>query len=95
MVEDESQVEATAVSPPRRVLLISAGASHSVALLCKQAHSLNHASQKLAFFCCLDFYITFLACPFGSFAGSLKIWHLGSEKFVFLMGKLEPFTGLS
>ncbi|XP_057419618.1 ultraviolet-B receptor UVR8 isoform X2 [Lotus japonicus] len=33
MVDDQAQVEATAVSPPRRVLLISAGASHSVALL--------------------------------------------------------------
>jgi len=48
-MEDASEV----VAPPRRVLLVSAGASHSVALLSKQASISAHFSFCLACtFCC-------------------------------------------
>jgi hypothetical protein len=76
------EVEATAPSPPppRRLLLISAGASHSVALLCKLITIL-----KILTFLILIIFIILQTCPFDFFVMIMKICHLGCEKIEFLM----------
>jgi hypothetical protein len=76
------EVEATAPSPPppRRLLLISAGASHSVALLCKFITIL-----KILTFLILIIFIILQTCPFDFFVVIMKICHLGCEKIEFLM----------
>jgi hypothetical protein len=76
------EVEATAPSPPppRRLLLISAGASHSVALLCKLITIL-----KILTFLILIIFIILQTCPFDFFVVIMKICHLGCEKIEFLM----------
>jgi hypothetical protein len=76
------EVEPTATSPPppRRVLLISAGASHSVALLCKLITIL-----KILTFLILIIFIILQTCPFDFFVVIMKICHLGCEKIEFLM----------
>jgi hypothetical protein len=77
------EVEPTATSPPppRRVLLISAGASHSVALLCKLITIL----KKILTFLILIVFIILQTCPFDFFVVIMKICHLGCEKIEFLM----------
>lgn len=48
--------------PPHEVLLVSAGASHSVALLCKHYLSLSITSEVAMFFCGASNVVVCVAC---------------------------------
>lgn len=72
-VEVEAATAASPPPPPRRVLLISAGASHSVALLC-----------KLYFF----FNIRLRICPFDLFVLILKFCHFEWNGLILLVFEL-------